>query len=107
MPRSLWKGFFLDAAVAQKLRRISQHPTAPVTSMRQKDGKRVVKGIPLYSRRSTIVPQCLYQTFLVHNGQRWFPVTVEEDMIGHKFGEFASTRATYRPKLKERGKPKR
>jgi len=51
--------------------------------------------IKIWSRRSTILPQFVGLTFGVHNGQKHIPVLVTEDMIGHKFGEFAPTRTFY------------
>ena len=51
--------------------------------------------VKIWSRRSTILPQFVGITFGVHNGQKHVPVNVTEDMIGHKFGEFAPTRTYY------------
>jgi small subunit ribosomal protein S19 len=51
--------------------------------------------VKIWSRRSTILPQFVGVTFGVHNGQKHIPVNVTEDMIGHKFGEFAPTRTYY------------
>jgi small subunit ribosomal protein S19 len=51
--------------------------------------------IKIWSRRSTILPQFVGLTFGVYNGQKHIPVSVTEDMIGHKFGEFSPTRAFY------------
>jgi small subunit ribosomal protein S19 len=51
--------------------------------------------IKMWSRRSTILPQFVGLTFGVHNGQKHIPVLVTEDMVGHKFGEFAPTRTFY------------
>jgi small subunit ribosomal protein S19 len=51
--------------------------------------------IKIWSRRSTILPQFVGLTFGVHNGRKHIPVNVSEDMIGHKFGEFAPTRTYY------------
>jgi small subunit ribosomal protein S19 len=51
--------------------------------------------IKTWSRRSTILPQFVGLTFGVHNGQKHIPVLVTEDMVGHKFGEFAPTRTFY------------
>jgi ribosomal protein S19, bacterial/organelle len=51
--------------------------------------------IKIWSRRSTILPQFVGLTFGVYNGQKHIPVSVSEDMIGHKFGEFAPTRTYY------------
>lgn len=78
MARSVWKGPFVDSYVLQKAERA--HAT----------GNRSV--IPIWSRRSTILPQFVGLTFGVHNGRKHVPVAVTEEMIGHKFGEFAPTR---------------
>ena len=78
MTRSIWKGPFVDSYVLQKAERA--HAT----------GNRGV--IPIWSRRSTILPQFVGLTFGVHNGRKHIPVAVSEEMIGHKFGEFAPTR---------------
>jgi len=52
-------------------------------------------GIPIWSHRSTILPQFVGLTFGVYNGKKHIPVAVSEDMVGHKFGEFAPTRTYY------------
>lgn len=78
MARSVWKGPFVDSYVLKKAEKA--HAA----------GSRSV--IPIWSRRSTILPQFVGLTFGVHNGRRHIPVNVTEDMIGHKFGEFAPTR---------------
>ena len=59
----------------------------------QADGKNQV--IKIWSRRSTILPQFVGLTFGVYNGQKHIPVSITEDMIGHKFGEFSPTRTYY------------
>jgi small subunit ribosomal protein S19 len=56
----------------------------------EKSGKKSV--IKTWSRRSTIVPDMIGHTFAVHNGNKFIPVYVTENMVGHKFGEFAPTR---------------
>lgn len=78
MARSVWKGPFVDGYLLQK---------ADVS--RESGRKEVIKT---WSRRSTILPQFVGLTFGVHNGQKFIPVLVNENMIGHKFGEFAPTR---------------
>jgi small subunit ribosomal protein S19 len=78
MARSVWKGPFVDGYLLKKAE-------AVVTSGR----KDVIKT---WSRRSTILPQFVGLTFGVHNGKKFVPVLVSENMIGHKFGEFAPTR---------------
>jgi small subunit ribosomal protein S19 len=81
MSRSIKKGPFVDAHLIKK-----------VEELNSKGEKRVVKT---WSRRSTIVPEFLGHTVAVHNGKQFIPVYVQENMVGHKFGEFAPTR-TYR-----------
>lgn len=78
MPRSVWKGPFFDAYLLNK-----------VDATRQSGRKDVIKT---WSRRSTIIPQFVGMTFGVHNGKKFIPVFVTENMVGHKFGEFAPTR---------------
>ena len=78
MTRSLWKGPFVDGYLLAK------------ADKAQDSGRKDV--IKTWSRRSTIMPQFVGLTFGVHNGHKHVPVTVTEDMIGHKFGEFSPTR---------------
>jgi small subunit ribosomal protein S19 len=78
MPRSVKKGPFVDHHLAKKV------------AETQKDGsKKVVKT---WSRRSTIVPEMVGMTFAVHNGKKFIPVFITENMVGHKLGEFSPTR---------------
>ena len=79
MPRSLWKGPFLDRCVLKAFER-------------QKTESSGVQKIRLWSRRSVILPECIDQSFEIHTGKQFLTVRVTEDMVGHKFGEFASTR---------------
>ncbi len=79
MSRSIWKGPFVDSYLLKKAEKAHA------------SGKSEV--IKIWSRRSTILPQFVGLTFGVHNGQKHVPVIVTEDMIGHKFGEFAPTRS--------------
>jgi small subunit ribosomal protein S19 len=81
MTRSIKKGPFVDDHLIQK-----------VVALNVKSEKRVIKT---WSRRSTIVPEFLGHTIAVHNGKQFVPVYVQENMVGHKLGEFAPTR-TYR-----------
>ena len=81
MARSIKKGPFIDA-----------HLMTKVEAMNDKNEKRVLKT---WSRRSTIVPDFLGHTIAVHNGRQFVPVYIQENMVGHKLGEFAPTR-TYR-----------
>ena len=78
MPRSVWKGPFVDGYLLQKAEK------AAGSSRRE--------TIKTWSRRSTILPQFVGLTFQVHNGNKFIPVLVSEEMVGHKFGEFAPTR---------------
>ena len=78
MTRSVWKGPFVDGYLLKK---------ADVVSSSSR--KEVIKT---WSRRSTIMPQFVGLTFGVYNGQKHVPVTVNEDMVGMKLGEFAPTR---------------
>ena len=81
MARSIKKGPYVDGHLVKK-----------VETLNTKNEKRVVKT---WSRRSTIVPEFLGHTIAVHNGKQFVPVYVQENMVGHKLGEFAPTR-TYR-----------
>ncbi len=81
MPRSIKKGPFIEPKLMLK------------ASAAQESKKRVV--IKTWSRRSMIVPEFVGLTFAVHNGKKFIPVYVSENMVGHKLGEFSPTR-TYR-----------
>ena len=81
MTRSVWKGPFVDGYLLRKA-------DAASTSGR----KDVIKT---WSRRSTIMPQFIGLTFGVYNGHKHIPVSVSEDMVGMKFGEFSPTRTFY------------
>ena len=78
MPRSTWKGPFVDLHLLKKAE------TAQDASSRS--------PIKTWSRRSTILPQFVGLTFSVYNGKKFIPVSVNEDMVGMKLGEFAPTR---------------
>jgi small subunit ribosomal protein S19 len=78
MSRSLKKGPFVDTALLEK-----------VESMNRANEKKVVKT---WSRRSTVIPEMVGHTMAVHNGKKFIPVYVTENMVGHKLGEFAPTR---------------
>jgi len=79
--RSVWKGPFFDGYLLKKAEKA-----------RESGRKDIIK---IWSRRSTILPQFVGLTFGVYNGRKHIPVLVSEDMIGHKFGEFAPTRTYY------------
>ena len=78
MARSVWKGPFVERSLLKK------------TEEARKAGKNMV--IKTWSRRSTILPNMAGLTFGVHNGQKFVPVVVSDQMIGHKLGEFSPTR---------------
>ena len=78
MPRSLKKGPFIDV-----------HLTKKVSELNDQNAKRVIKT---WSRRSTISPDFIGHTVAVHNGNKFIPIYVTENMVGHKFGEFSPTR---------------
>jgi small subunit ribosomal protein S19 len=78
MPRSLKKGPFVDGHLRDK-----------VEALNERNEKKVVKT---WSRRSTIVPEMIGHTLAVHNGKKFIPVYITEQMIGHKLGEFSPTR---------------
>jgi small subunit ribosomal protein S19 len=79
MPRSVKKGPFVDGHLLEKIS----------SAQGQGQAKKVIKT---WSRRSTIVPEAVGLTFAVHNGRKFVPVFVTENMVGHKLGEFAPTR---------------
>jgi small subunit ribosomal protein S19 len=79
--RSIKKGAFIEERLLEKVRR--QDATG---------SKAVIKT---WSRRSTVTPELIGQTFAVHNGKKFIPVFVTENMVGHKLGEFAPTRTFY------------
>jgi len=81
MARSVWKGPFVDGYLLKK-----------AEASRQSGRKEVIKT---WSRRSTILPQFVGLTFGVHNGQKFIPVLITEDMIGHKLGEFSPSRTYF------------
>lgn len=78
MARSVWKGPFVDSYVLKKADKARASTRAEI--------------IKIWSRRSTILPQFVGLNFAVYNGNKFLPVSVTENMIGHKFGEFAPTR---------------
>ncbi len=78
MPRSVKKGPFIDDHLIKKVVRANEA-----------QDRRVIKT---WSRRSTIVPEMVGLTFAVHNGKKFIPVFVTENMVGHKLGEFSPTR---------------
>jgi len=81
LPRSLKKGPFVDDHLLKK-----------ALNAQQMRSRNIIKT---WSRRSTILPEFVGLTFAVHNGKKFLPVFVTEDMVGHKLGEFAPTRIFY------------
>ena len=81
MARSIKKGPYIDEKLLEKVRRA------------EVGGERAV--IRTWSRRSTITPELVCHTFAVHNGKKFIPVFITENMVGHKLGEFAPTRVFY------------
>ena len=81
MPRSLKKGPFVDGHL--------------LTKVEKSNADRSRQVIKTWSRRSTIIPEMVGLTFAVHNGKKFIPVFVSENMVGHKLGEFAPTRTYF------------
>ena len=81
MARSVWKGPFVDGYLLRKAEKA------------RASGRNEI--IKIWSRRSTILPQFVGLTFGVYNGRKFLPVLVTENMVGHKFGEFAPTRTFF------------
>ena len=82
MARSIKKGPFIDESLIKKVKKASEEIT----------GRKIIKT---WSRRSTIVPEMIGLTIAVHNGKKFIPVFITENMVGHKLGEFAPTRIFY------------
>ena len=78
MARSVWKGPFVDGYLIKKVEKV-----------RESNKTEMIKT---WSRRSTIIPDFVGQTFAVHNGNKFIPVNVTEEMVGRKLGEFSPTR---------------
>jgi small subunit ribosomal protein S19 len=81
MARSVKKGPFVD-----------EHLTKKVDALNQAKEKKVLKT---WSRRSTVTPEMVSHTIAVHNGKKFIPVFITENMVGHKLGEFAPTRTFF------------
>ena len=77
MPRSLKKGPFVDGHLMKKVEAQSPEDRRPIKT---------------WSRRSTIIPEMIGRTIAIHNGRRFLPILISENMVGHKLGEFAPTR---------------
>jgi small subunit ribosomal protein S19 len=93
MPRSLKKGPFIDEKLFRK-----------VTAAQGSRSNQVIKT---WSRRSTILPEMVGITLAVHNGRKFIPVFVTENMVGHKLGEFSPTRTYYGHAADRKSKVKR
>jgi len=78
MPRSVKKGPFVEKSLLDKIEKLNQA-----------NEKKIIKT---WSRRSTITPDMIGHTFAVHNGKKFIPVYVTENLVGHKLGEFSPTR---------------
>lgn len=81
MPRSLKKGPFIEQKLLKKVM--------------EAQGTRSGRVIKTWSRRSTIIPEMVGLTLAIHNGKKFIPVFVSENMVGHKLGEFSPTRTFY------------
>ena len=78
MTRSIWKGPFVDPSLIKK-----------VDKLKNQTSKSPIKT---WSRKSTIIPEFVGVSFLIHNGKKFIPIKISEEMVGHKLGEFAPTR---------------
>tara|TARA_B100000678_G_scaffold263058_1_gene245665 strand:- start:13 stop:318 length:306 start_codon:yes stop_codon:yes gene_type:complete len=78
MARAVWKGPFVEESLIKKVDRQKNDPSK--------------KPIKTWSRKSTIIPDFVGISFLIYNGKKFIAITVSEDMVGHKLGEFAPTR---------------
>ena len=81
MARSVWKGPFVEESLIKKAEK------------QKNDTNR--KPIKTWSRKSTIIPDFVGLSFLIYNGKKFIPITVSEDMVGYKLGEFAPTRTFF------------
>ena len=78
MSRSVWRGPFVDPSLIKKVEKLKdQSNRAPIKT---------------WSRRSTIIPEFVGISFLIHNGKKFIPIKISEEMVGHKLGEFSPTR---------------
>ena len=78
MSRSVWKGPFVDPSLIKKVE--------------QQKTKGTTVPIKTWSRKSTIIPEFIGVSFLIHNGKKFIPIKISEEMVGHKLGEFSPTR---------------
>ena len=78
MSRSVWKGPFVDPSLIKKVEKLkTQSSPTPIKT---------------WSRKSTIIPEFVGISFLIHNGKKFIPIKISEEMVGHKLGEFSPTR---------------
>ena len=78
MSRSIWKGPFVDPSLLKKVEKLKDQSNKP--------------PIKTWSRKSTIIPEFVGYSFLIHNGKKFIPIKISEEMVGHKLGEFSPTR---------------
>ena len=78
MSRSIWKGPFVDPSLIKKVEKLK--------------GLTNKTPIKTWSRKSTIIPEFVGHSFLIHNGKKFIPIKISEEMVGHKLGEFSPTR---------------
>ena len=78
MSRSIWKGPFVDPSLLKKVEKLKNQSNKP--------------PIKTWSRKSTIIPEFVGYSFLIHNGKKFIPIKISEEMVGHKLGEFSPTR---------------
>ena len=78
MTRSVWKGPFVDPSLVKKVEKLKDQTNKP--------------PIKTWSRKSTIIPEFVGFSFLIHNGKKFIPIKISEEMVGHKLGEFSPTR---------------
>ena len=81
MARAVWKGPFVEESLIKK-----------VDKQKNETNKKPIKT---WSRKSTIIPDFVGVSFLIYNGKKFIPITISEDMVGHKLGEFAPTRSFF------------
>tara|TARA_Y100000590_G_C14982975_1_gene737047 strand:+ start:133 stop:519 length:387 start_codon:yes stop_codon:yes gene_type:complete len=78
MSRSVWKGPFVDPSLLKKVEKLK--------------GKTNVAPIKTWARKCTIIPEFVGHSFLIHNGKKFIPIKISDEMVGHKLGEFSPTR---------------
>ena len=83
MARAVWKGPFVEESLIKKIEK------------QENQNQENRKPIKTWSRKSTIIPEFVGFSFLIYNGKKFIPLTISEDMVGHKLGEFAPTRTFF------------